>query len=106
MKAPWELRSEFTLQNYGTAISRDDFDRSFTKTKERIEFTFGGWDGKSYDGETRTAYIYHTNIPGYEHHRFIKVGKSVHYITDTQVTEKVTGEKHPLVNWLVDVLYR
>lgn len=28
------------------------------KTDEKITFTFGGWDGKSYDGETRTQNVY------------------------------------------------
>ena len=52
MKNIYQMRNEFSLREYNTAITRADFEAHFTKTKERIEFTFNGWDGKSYDGET------------------------------------------------------
>lgn len=104
MKTPYTLRNEFILRNYNTAITRADFEAHFTKTKERIEFTFNGWDGKSYDGESRRAYIYRTDIPGYEEARFIKVGKSLHYIDEeSSVLEKATGIFHKEAEWLVDV---
>ena len=104
MKKAWRIREEFKLIDR-IAISRATFDGTFTKTKERIEFTFNGWDGKSYDGETRFAYIYRSNLPGYEECRFIKVGKGVHYIdTDHMVINKQTGEAHPAASWVVDVL--
>ena len=65
MKHPWTLREQFELIDR-IAINRMTFEAHFTKTKERIEFSFNGWDGKSYNGETRHAYVYRTDIPGYE----------------------------------------
>jgi len=104
MKNIYTLRNEFTLKNYNTEITRADFEAHFTKTKERIEFTFNGWDGKSYDGESRRAHIYRTDIPGYEDARFIKVGKGLHYIDEeSSVLEKATGAFHKEAEWLVDV---
>ena len=62
------------------------------------------WDGKSYDGESRNARVYRTNLPGFEAVRLIKVGKGLHYIDEErQITEKATGEKHPEASWLVDI---
>ena len=99
-----ELRTHFFLEDYNTAILREDFERFFTKTKEKVTFTFNGWDGKSYDGESRTASVYRTSIPGFESVRLIKVGKGLHYIDeDRMVVEKATGESHPEASWLVDV---
>ena len=96
------LRNHFELREYQTAITRFI---NFKATKEKVTFTFGGWDGKSYDGESRTARVYRTDIKGYEDARFIKVGKGLHYIEeDRQVLEKATGETHPSTGWLVDVL--
>ena len=40
----------------------------------------------------------------YEDARFVKVGKSIHYIMeDMMMTEKATSESHPEASWLVDV---
>ena len=100
----YELRNHFFLEDYNTAIIREDFENFFKKTKEKVTFTFGGWDGKSYDGESRTATVYRTTIEGFEDVRFIKVGKGLHYIEeDTEVLEKATGEYHKRASWLVDV---
>ena len=105
MKNIYSLRKEFTLREYNTAITREDFEQHFTKTREKVRFTFHGWDGKSYDGESRNASVYRTDIEGYEDARFIKVGKGLHYIDeDSLVVEKATGEKHPEAEWLVDIL--
>lgn len=49
MKHPWTLREQFELIDR-IAINRMTFEAHFTKTKERIEFSFNGWDGKSYNG--------------------------------------------------------
>ena len=104
MTNAYELRTHFFLEDYITAILREDFERFFTKTKEKVTFTFNGWDGKSYDGEIRTASVYRTSIPGFESVRLIKVGKGLHYIDeDRMVVEKATGESHPEASWLVDV---
>ena len=104
MTNAYTLRTHFFLEDYNTAILREDFERFFTKTKEKVTFTFNGWDGKSYDGESRTASVYRTSIPGFESVRLIKVGKGLHYIDeDRMVVEKDTGESHPEASWLVDV---
>ena len=104
MTNAYELRTHFFLEDYNTAILRKDFERFFTKTKEKVTFTFNGWDGKSYDGESRTASVYRTSIPGFESVRLIKVGKGLHYIEeDHEVLEKATGEYHMEASWLVDV---
>ena len=104
MTNAYELRNHFFLEDYNTAITREDFESFFTKTKEKVTFTFGGWDGKSYDGESRKARVLRTDIPGYETIRFIKVGKSLHYIMEDELRiERATGEAHPEASWLVDV---
>ena len=104
MTNAYTLRTHFFLEDYNTAILREDFERFFTKTKEKVTFTFNGWDGKSYDGDSRSASVYRTSIPGFENVRLIKVGKGLHYIDeDRMVVEKATGESHPEASWLVDV---
>ena len=104
MMNAYALRNHFFLEDYNTAILREDFERFFTKTKEKVTFTFNGWDGKSYDGESRRASVYRTSIPGFESVRLVKVGKGLHYIDeDSLVGEKATGESHPEASWLVDV---
>lgn len=105
MKNLYQMRSAFSLREYNTAITRADFEAHFTKTRESVRFTFNGWDGKSYDGESRIAKVYRTDLEGYEDARFIKVGKHLHYIDeDGSVLEKATGEYHKEAEWLVDVL--
>ena len=100
----YTLRNKFNLQKYNTEITREDFENFFSKTKERITSTFNGWDGKSYNGESRKAFIYRTNIKGYENLRFVKVGKGLHCIDEeSNVIEKATGEFHKEVYWMVDV---
>ena len=100
----YALRNSFELKDYNTAITKEDFERNFTKTTEKVTFTFNGWDGKSYDGESRSARVIRTKIAGYEDVRFIKVGNHLCYIDeDSLVLEKATGEKHPEVEWLVEV---
>lgn len=104
MKNAYTLRNHFFLEDYNTTITREDFEAHFTKTKEKVTFTFNGWDGKSYDGESRTASVYRTDIAGYEDVRLVKVGKGLHYIDeDRAILEKATGKTHPEAEWLVDV---
>ena len=99
----YKIRENFNCIS-DTEISKEDFNRYFTKTKERVTFSFNGWDGKSYDGETRTAHVYRASIDGYEGIRFIKVGKGLHYITETkEVLEKATGRLNFGAGWVVDV---
>lgn len=100
----YDIRNHFILGNYNTSITRKEFEEFFTKTKEAICFTFNGWDGKSYDGESRNARVYRTSIPGYEEVRFIKVGKALCYIDEeSKIIEKATGEAHPEAGWIMDV---
>ena len=107
MTNAYAMRNLMELGNYNTSITREAFEAHFTKTKESIRFTFNGWDGKSYDGETRTARILKTNIEGYEDIDFVKVGKAIHAIDkDHMIEEKTTGEKHPQAFWIADVLKR
>ena len=54
---PYKLRTQLNLINYNTEITREDFDSLFYRTNEQITFTFNGWDGKSYDGESRSGYV-------------------------------------------------
>ena len=101
---PYTLRKSLNLIDANTAITREDFESLFCKTAERVAFTFNGWDGKSYNGESRTGYVYRTTIEGYEDVRFIKVGKGLHYIDEhSSVVEKATGIAHKEAERLVDV---
>jgi len=98
------IREHLDTINYECDITKEDYERLFYRTDERVEFTFQGWDGKSYDGETRTARVIRTNIEGFESVRFIKVGKGLHYVReDTAILEKATGLTHKTVGWLVNV---
>lgn len=100
----YEIRNHFTLRTYNTSITRSDFEAYFYRTKESIRFTFGGWDGKSYDGKSRNAKVYRINILEYEEVRLVKVGKGLDYIEeDHEVLEKATGEFHKRASWLVDI---
>ena len=105
MKNTYLLRYEFALRVYNTAITREDFEKHFNRTREKVRFTFGGWDGKSYDNESRSASVFRTDVPGYEDARFVKVGPHLHFIMEDEMRiEKATGEAHPEASWLVDVL--
>lgn len=57
-----------------------------TKTTEKITFTLNGWDGKSYDGETRVSNVYTTK---FSDKKFVKVGKHFFVVTD---------KMHPVTN--------
>ena len=104
MTNAYAMRNLMELGNYNTSITREAFEAHFYKTSESIRFTFNGWDGKSYDGESRNAKVIRTNLPGYEEVRLIKVGKHLCYIEeDRMITEKATGEQHPEASWLVEV---
>ena len=100
----YEIRNHLELRTFNTTITREAFEQLFTKTKESIRFTFNGWDGKSYDGESRNAKVYRTSIEGFEEVRLVKVGKHLCYISeDSSILEKATGEYHKEAEWLVDV---
>lgn len=105
MKNAYEIRKHFaTLGDHNTSIAREEFEAMFRRTDERVTYTFGGWDGKSYDGESRTSRVFRAAFPGYEEIRFIKVGRHLHCIEeDWLMVEKATGESHPRAGWLIDV---
>ena len=71
MKNIYRLRNDLNLIDYNTAITREDFEAHFTKTREKVRYTFNGWDGKSYDGESRNASVYRTDFACYEDARYI-----------------------------------
>ena len=101
---PFRIRDYLHVYYHGTMISRKEFESFFYRTKEKVEFTFNGWDGKSYHGETRTARVFRTDLAAFENVRFIKVGKAVHYIDeDHEAVELETGIPHKVASWLVDV---
>ena len=104
MKNAWEIKTELNLINR-IAITKENFEAAFTKTKERIEYTFNGWDGESYNGESRIGFAYRTNIPGFEDCRFIKVGKGLHAIDNNHlVLNQQTGESNPTTIWVADII--
>lgn len=91
----------------------------FVKTSEKVEVTFNGWDGKSYNGESRKMNVWvsetHPGMKfvymrkgGFEN---IRIGKykidAVFEITDKMVLNKLTGESHPEASyyWSVEVPY-
>ncbi len=100
----YEIRNHLDLQTWNTEITRAEYEAHFHKTKEKVIFTFAGWDGKSYDGESRSAVVYRTDIEGFENFKFVKVGKHLHFINENHsVVEKATGESHHTACWIVDV---
>jgi hypothetical protein len=77
----------------------------FTKTNEKIEVTFNGWDGKSYDGEARKMNVWASDK--YPDEKFVYIRKSFdgtkadcfHIVTDNMIIEKATGIAHPEVDY-------
>lgn len=89
------------------------------KTSEKIEVTFNGWDGKSYNGESRKMNVWICkNHPGkkfvYKRQGGFQSWQGGTYkidgifeVTDTMILNKQTGESHPEVElfWSVEVPY-
>lgn len=83
----------------------------FIKTKEMATVTFNGWDGKSYDGESRRMAVWTSKThPGkkFVNKRqggFERIDGSRYsidaffVITDNMVVEKATGKAHPEVDY-------
>ncbi|MBO5743913.1 MAG: hypothetical protein J6R68_06495 [Clostridia bacterium] len=65
----------------------------FVKTNEKVTITFNGWDGKSYNGETRTMNVYVNEfIPGKKFVKFYSRHFKVWtYHLIKEETHKVTG---------------
>jgi len=106
-----ETRKANALKNYEAAIAKIDQDATdlqaelesvkaaekiaratpktigmFTQTNEKITVTFGGWDGKSYDGEGATLRVWTS-----KHYPDKKFVKTSHY---GGVFHEVLNEKH------------
>ena len=60
----------------------------FIKTSEKVTFTFGGWDGKSYNGEGQTKTVYTKNLA-----RFILAYSNAHKV---YIAHELTGKFHPV----------
>lgn len=90
------------------------------KTSEKIEVTFNGWDGKSYDGESKkmNVWVDEKFHPGkkfvYKRQggfQSIQNGTykidAIFEITDNMILNKKTGEYHPEVEyfWSAEVPY-
>ena len=99
-----EFRQIFYLTDFNTTISKGDFELYFYRTKDTVDFTFDGWDGKSYNGESRRARVWMCNCESFKTGRFVKVGKGFHLLLDDElVEEKATGKKHQTTYWVFNV---
>lgn len=79
----------------------------FVKTSEKVEITFNGWDGKSYNGESRKMNVWkNERFPekkfvylrkgGFESTNYGKYKiDAVFEVTDRMVVEQETGIEHP-----------
>lgn len=81
-----QLTENFILGDYNTSISREDFERCFHKTKEKIRFTFGGWDGKVTTAKAESA-------------RFTELTSEVAKTTSTSRLES-TSTRFSKTTWL------
>ena len=91
----------------------------FVKTSKKVEVTFNGWDGRSYNGETRKMNVW--TCPTHPDKKFVYLRKggfesyqdgkykidAMFEITDNMVVEKSTGIAHPEVDYFTsyDVPY-
>lgn len=69
-------------------------ENNFIKTREIVTFTFGGWDGKSYDGETRTQNVYiHPMHPGKKFIKFYsrKFKEYTYHLVDENDLHEISG---------------
>lgn len=89
------------------------------KTSEKVEVTFNGWDGKSYNGESRKMNVWVANThPG---KKFVYLRKggfeswqngtykidAIFEVTDRMILNKKTGEYNPEAEyyWSIEVPY-
>ena len=89
------------LQPYGNTVKPLNMmnlsNDNFQKTNKKVRVTFGGWDGKSYNGEAVNMTAF-TN-PDFPGKVFVRTRKSVHgevtlvYHEVLNETHKVSGEK-------------
>lgn len=91
----------------------------WVKTKEKIEVTFNGWDGKSYNGESRVMNVWASEAHPEKKFVYKRQGgfeswqggtykiDAVFEVTDNMIVNKITGESHPEVElfWYTEVPY-
>ncbi len=89
------------------------------KTNEKIEITFNGWDGKSYNGESRKMNVWVSNTHPEKKFVYKRQGgfeswqngkykaDCIFEVTDEMILNTETGEYHPEVElyWSVEVPY-
>lgn len=57
----------------------------YKATKEKIEVTFGGWDGRSYEGEGRKLTVWTSDRhPGVKFVKTANYGGTMHKVLDTK----------------------
>jgi len=72
----------------------------FTETKEKITVTFGGWDGKSYNGEGKTLSVWtHRAHPGKQ---FVLAGRGKYRSFHEVLTTNHTKSGLPEVSYHTD----
>lgn len=64
---------------------------NFKKTNKKVRITFGGWDGKSYNGESINTTVF-TN-PDYPEKIFVRSRRK-----STLIYHEVKNELHPITN--------
>lgn len=74
-----------TKQNKLEALAKAN---GFSKTSEKVTFTFNGWDGKSYNGEGQTKPVYTKNSK-----RFVLAYSAAHKV---YIAHELTGKFHPV----------
>lgn len=91
----------------------------FVKTNEKVEVTFNGWDGKSYDGEARKMNVWVCKEHPTKKFVYKRQGgfvsiqngtykiDAIFEITGNMIVEKATGIAHPVVElfWSEEVPY-
>lgn len=74
-----------TKQNKLEALAQAN---GFTKTGEKVTFTFNGWDGKSYNGEGQTKPVYTKNSK-----RFVLAYSAAYKV---YIAHELTGKFYPV----------
>ena len=74
-----------TKQNKLEALAQAN---GFTKTNDKVTFTFNGWDGKSYNGEGQTKPVYTKNSK-----RFVLAYSAAYKV---YIAHELTGKFHPV----------
>lgn len=67
---------------------------NFVETKEKVTFTFGGWDGKSYNGETRTQNVFVCpTLPGKKFIKFYsrRFKEYTYHVVNENELHKISG---------------